>query len=98
VGPGTWRVVPGPYTLAPQGLNWVVEATLGAGPPGPAFVPDPAPERAAGRGRGWYRGDLHLHTVHSDGRRTPAELAAAAPAAGRDFRASPEHNPASATL
>jgi hypothetical protein len=98
IGPGTWQVVLGPYTVAPQGLRWEVEATLGEGPPGPAFVPDPAPERAAGRGRGWYRGDLHLHTVHSDGRRTPAELAAAARAAGLDFVASTEHNTASASL
>jgi len=98
IGPGTWRVVLGPYTVAPQGLRWEVEVTLGEGPPGPAFVPDPAPERAAGRGRGWYRGDLHLHTVHSDGRRTPAELAAAARAAGLDFVASTEHNTSSANL
>jgi hypothetical protein len=98
IGPGTWRVVLGPYTVAPQGLRWEVEVTLGEGPPGPAFVPDPAPERAAGRGRGWYRGDLHTHTVHSDGTRTPAELAAAARAAGLDFVASTEHNTASANL
>ena len=98
IGPGTWRVVLGPYTVAPQGLRWEVEVTLGEGPPGPAFVPDPAPERAAGRGRGWYRGDLHTHTVHSDGLRTPAELAAAARAAGLDFVASTEHNTSSANL
>jgi hypothetical protein len=98
IGQGTWQVVLGPYTVAPQGLRWEVEVTLGEGPPGPAFVPDPAPGRAAGRGRGWYRGDLHLHTVHSDGRRTPAELAAAARAAGLDFIASTEHNTTSANL
>jgi hypothetical protein len=98
IGQGTWQVVLGPYTVAPQGLTWEVEVTLGQAPPGPAFVPDPAPERAAGRGRGWYRGDLHTHTVHSDGRRTPAELAAAARAAGLDFIASTEHNTASAGL
>jgi len=67
-------------------------------PAGPAFVPDPAPAGAGGRGRGWYRGDLHTHTVHSDGARTPAELAAAARAAGLDFVASTEHNTASASL
>jgi hypothetical protein len=98
VNPGTWQVVLGPYTVAPQGLAWEVEVTLGAGPSGPAFVPDPAPERAAGRGRAWYRGDLHTHTVHSDGRRTPAELAAGARAAGLDFVASTEHNTTSASL
>jgi hypothetical protein len=98
VGAGTWQVVLGPYTVAPQGLGWEVEVRLGGGPPGPAFVPDPAPAGAAGRGRAWYRGDLHLHTVHSDGRRTPAELAAAARAAGLDFVASTEHNTTSANL
>jgi hypothetical protein len=98
IGPGTWQVMLGPYTVGPGGLRWEVEVTLGEGPPGPAFVPDPAPERAAGRGRGWYRGDLHTHTVHSDGRRTPAELAAAARAAGLDFIASTEHNTSSANL
>jgi hypothetical protein len=98
VNPGTWRVVLGPYTVAPQGLRWEVEVRLGAGPPGPAFVADPAPARAGRRGRAWYRGDLHLHTVHSDGRRTPAELAADARAAGLDFIASTEHNTTSANL
>jgi predicted metal-dependent phosphoesterase TrpH len=98
VGAGTWQVVLGPYTVAPQGLAWEVEVSLAAGPPGPAFAPDPAPERAAGRGRAWYRGDLHTHTVHSDGHRTPAELAAEARAAGLDFVASTEHNTGSASL
>jgi hypothetical protein len=88
----------GPYTVAPQGLAWEVEVSLAAGPPGPAFVPDPAPARAAGRGRAWYRGDLHTHTVHSDGQRTPAELIAEARTAGLDFVASTEHNTPSASL
>ena len=98
VDAGTWQVVLGPYTVAPQGLRWEVEVTLGAGPPGPGFVPDPTPARAGGRGRAWYRGDLHTHTVHSDGRRTLAGLAADARAAGLDFIASTEHNTPSASL
>ncbi|MEV7122311.1 CehA/McbA family metallohydrolase [Kitasatospora griseola] len=40
----------------------------------------------------WYRGDCHVHSVHSDGELTPAELAAAARAAGLDFLAVTEHN------
>ncbi|MFD8479396.1 CehA/McbA family metallohydrolase [Kitasatospora sp. NPDC059673] len=44
------------------------------------------------RGPGWYRGDCHVHSVHSDGELTPAELAAAARAAGLDFLAVTEHN------
>jgi len=98
VNQGTWHIVLGPYTVAPQGLAWEIEVAFGAGPAGPAFVPDPAPARAGGRGRGWYRGDLHTHTVHSDGRRSPAELAEQARAAGLDFVASTEHNTCSASL
>jgi predicted metal-dependent phosphoesterase TrpH len=41
-------------------------------------------------------GDTHLHTVHSDGRRTPAEVAAGARAAGLDFIVSTDHNTSSA--
>jgi hypothetical protein len=39
---------------------------------------------------------MHLHSVHSDGRRLPAEVAAAARAARLDFIVSTEHNTSSA--
>jgi predicted metal-dependent phosphoesterase TrpH len=93
---GVWHVILAPYTVAPQGLAWSVEVTLTHGDPGPAAPFAPAPERAAGRGRAWYRGDMHLHTVHSDGRRLPEEVAAGARAAGLDFIVSTEHNTSSA--
>ena len=92
IQPGTWYVVLGPYAVAPAGLNWTVEVTLTFGEPGAAFVPQYPPARAKGRGRAWYRGDCHLHTVHSDGRRSPAEVAAGARARSLDFIVSTEHN------
>ncbi|MEV5749229.1 CehA/McbA family metallohydrolase [Actinoallomurus sp. NPDC052308] len=95
IKPGTWHVVLGPYQVAPQGMNYTVQITLTYGPSGPAFTPDHPPKRAKGRGRAWYRGDGHLHTVHSDGRRTPAEVAAGARAAGLDFMVSTDHNTSS---
>jgi len=95
VGPGTWHIVLGPYQVAPQGLNYQVRITLTYGPPGPAFVPDYPPQRARGRGRDWYRGDCHLHTVYSDGRRLPSEVAAGAREAGLDFIVSTDHNTSS---
>lgn len=53
------------------------------------------PVRAAGRGRGWYRGDCHVHSARSSGGElSPAELAAAARASGLDFIAVTEHNTA----
>lgn len=54
------------------------------------------PDSVPGTGVAWYRGDCHLHTVHSDGRRTPVELVADARAAGIDFIVSTEHNTSSA--
>jgi hypothetical protein len=53
------------------------------------------PGRVAGRGRGWYRGDCHIHSVASHGGElTPGQLAAAARGSGLDFIAVTEHNTA----
>ena len=93
---GTWHVIVGPYKVVPAGLTWTMTITLESGPDGLPFVPQHAPLRAAGRGRSWYRGDMHLHTVHSDGRRLPAEVAAGARAAKLDFIVSTDHNTSSA--
>ncbi len=74
--------------------------TLTYGADGPAFRPHPAPTRAPAKERGtaWYRGDCHLHTVHSDGKRTPDQLVADARVASLDFITSTEHNTPSAQL
>ncbi|GAA2951820.1 CehA/McbA family metallohydrolase [Kitasatospora cinereorecta] len=93
---GTWHIALGPYTVAPEGLPYEVTVALRFGVSAAAPEPVYPPERAKGRGRAWYRGDCHLHSVHSDGRRTPAEIAAAARAAGLDFINSSEHNTHSA--
>jgi hypothetical protein len=100
ITPGTWHVILGPYTVAPQGMNYQVQITLTFGPQGEPFQPKPAPTSAPAkqRGRSWYRGDSHLHTVYSDGRRTPEELVAAARTAGLDFMTSTDHNTSSASL
>ncbi|MCT7353234.1 CehA/McbA family metallohydrolase [Streptomyces sp. 15-116A] len=93
---GTWHIALGPYTVAPQGLSYEITVTLAYGEQGETPEPVYPPERVKGRGRGWYRGDCHLHSWYSDGRRTPAEIAALARAAGLDFINSSEHNTHSA--
>ncbi|MFB8245448.1 CehA/McbA family metallohydrolase [Streptomyces sp. NPDC055952] len=93
---GTWHIALGPYTIAPQGLSYEITVTLAYGEPGESVEPVYPPERAQGRGRAWYRGDCHLHSWHSDGRRTPAEIGELARAAGLDFINSSEHNTHSA--
>jgi hypothetical protein len=52
----------------------------------------PMPEPKNGRaGAGWYRGELHSHTSHSDGRDTTGELVAAARRYKLDFLALTDH-------
>ncbi len=44
------------------------------------------------RGKGWYRGDLHSHTIHSDGSWDVPDLVAAARSYGLDFMTLTDHN------
>jgi PHP domain len=82
----------------PAGSAW---RAGGAGSGGPALVPlaPPVPAERPGRrelpsatGRTWLAGDLHSHTVHSDGALTVPELAALAVSSGLDFVAVTDHN------
>jgi predicted metal-dependent phosphoesterase TrpH len=92
IDPGTWAVAIGPVVLNPLGMRWRVRVVLESGEAADPVPDFPPPLAVPGRGPGWYRGDLHLHTVCSDGQRTQAGLAKAARGAGLDFIASTEHN------
>ncbi len=92
VNPGTWHIALGPYTVAPDGLPYEITVTLTYGAQGTTPEPSYPPERATGRGRAWYRGDCHLHSWYSDGKRYPADIAALAREAGLDFIHSSDHN------
>jgi len=95
--PGRWALALGPVVLNPLGMDWDAEIALTRG-----VQPSLRPTwgvHPAGRydGRpGWYRGDLHTHTVHSDRRRPITEMAAAARSAGLDFIVSTDHNTSAA--
>jgi hypothetical protein len=102
IEPGTWAVALGPVVLNPRGMGWQVRVTMNGEQPAEAerlvaaARPEPALPVPSVGGARWYRGDLHLHTVHSDGEREPAEMVSAAHAAGLDFIVSSEHNTSSA--
>jgi len=98
ITPGTWHVVLGPTAVVPPGVDWSVTVTLHFGRQAKRFRPKPPPRRVTGTGPGWYRGDCHVHTVHSDGRHTQKSLVALAREAGLDFLGSTEHNTSSAGL
>ena len=60
-----------------------------------AGTPRPSSRQAGPHGVRWWRGDLHMHTVHSDGNWTIAELISSALKSGLDFIAITDHNTAS---
>ncbi|MGW8781391.1 CehA/McbA family metallohydrolase [Streptomyces sp. NPDC055796] len=95
VEPGRWSVILGPMVASPDGMAWQVDVTLHQGAPLPGAPYDILPAAVAGRGPGWYRGDLHLHSVHSDGQRTVDEIVAAARREGLHFIATSDHNTSS---
>lgn len=90
IAPGTWQVVidthlvqePITYQLAVVVSD---EAAIGEAPP---WVPGVT----APRGAGWYRGDLHAHTLHSDGSWEVSALAAYARRERLDFVTLTDHN------
>lgn len=102
VGAGVWQVILGLHMLPAAGTRYrvsaetltdVASAPLPCAPavPVPAQRP-PRRELPASPGRRWLAGDLHSHTVHSDGVMTVPELAACAAERGLDFLAVTDHN------
>jgi hypothetical protein len=96
IGAGTWHLLLGPYKVGPRGCDWSVDIWFD-----PGIAPQPrnivAPDRVtceklpAARG-GWIRGDLHCHTLYSDGDSWPLEILQAAAAADLEFLGVTDHN------
>ena len=100
---GTWQVMIGVHRIPPDGVAYrltaqtaTTTAALDPAPPAPAppVLRDRPPRRLlpARPGRRWLPGDLHTHTVHSDGALTVSELAALAAGRGLEFLAVTDHN------
>ena len=89
VEPGLWTVVMDTFrVLGP--VDWRLEIDCDSAP-----VHDEAPFLArptAPRGPGWFRGDLHAHTLHSDGSWDIADLVAWARSRRLDFMTLSDHN------
>ena len=97
IDPGRWALALGPVVLNPMGMDWQAQITLTRGvQPSLRLAPDYRHTVRRVSQPGWYRGDLHTHTVHSDGRRRIAEMVTAATSVGLDFIVSTDHNTSSA--
>jgi PHP domain len=101
--PGVWHVAIGLYRLPLAGAEYrlTVDVSATPGELEPEAPPEPMPPPAdrpprrtlpASPGRRWLSGDLHTHTVHSDGKLTVTELASFAVSRGLDFLAITDHN------
>ncbi|MEW2354066.1 CehA/McbA family metallohydrolase [Spirillospora sp. NPDC029432] len=102
--PGLWHVWLGLHRVPPEGVEYEVVATPhrtapAAPPPDPAPPVPSVPRRPPSRdglpapaGMRWLAGDLHAHTVHSDGTLTVTGLACLAASRGLDFLAVTDHN------
>lgn len=93
--PGRWQVVMDCFrVLGAEPVTWTLEIACSDET---VAVPPPRPPRVLpDKGPGWYRGDLHAHTFHSDGQWTPADLIAFARANKLDFMSLTDHNTVSA--
>ncbi|WP_323014678.1 CehA/McbA family metallohydrolase [Devosia sp.] len=90
IQPGDWTVILGLYKIPEAGAQASVTITLDDAPR--ALAPQPARTFPVRQQAGWYKGDLHCHTFHSDARGAPELLHAAARQAGLDFLAVADHN------
>jgi predicted metal-dependent phosphoesterase TrpH len=87
---GRWNVILGLYKVPEAGTDVTVTIAVDAAPR--TLAPQPARAFPVRRGAGWYKGDLHCHTFHSDAKGSPETLHAAAKQAGLDFLAIADHN------
>jgi hypothetical protein len=101
--PGEWQVVLGLYELPTAGASYTLTAETtstpgrfrpppAAEPPAPLTGRPPRRDLPARPGHRWLAGDLHAHTVHSDGALTVPQLARLGAEQGLDFLAVTDHN------
>jgi hypothetical protein len=96
IGAGRWHVLLGPYKVGPSGCDWTVEIWFDPGLRSPwkhtgisrRIDRGPLPEARTG----WLRGDLHCHTLYSDGDSWPPEMLNSAAEAGLEFLGVTDHN------
>ena len=94
---GLWKILIYPSDVSDAGIDWKLKIKAIKGKEANLFKSNPA-QSTINEIPGWYYGDLHLHTLHSDGKRTARELVEEAQSKNLNFIISTEHNTNSANL
>ena len=98
VNKGIWNVMLVPTNIKKDGFDWQLKVSLeNTAGYFKNFIPQPSREWINDK-QGWYRGDLHLHDVNSDGIYTQAELVELCRTAGLHFMIPTNHNTNAANL
>lgn len=90
--PGTWFVMLGLYQVKAQGCTYRIEITFETGLQEVAQKVETLMHMPRHTGAGWYCGDLHTHTHHSDAEGSLHDLIRAAEARGLEYLAVTDHN------
>jgi len=95
--PGEWNILLGVDRIELHGLRYDVEVRVevGGGTESPNEEPSQSGDRPASQPSGpsrWLKGDLHCHTLHSDGLNSVEEIVQNAIEKGLDFLAVTDHN------
>ena len=97
--PGTWHVYLGLYDISKDGCDYQVTVKIAFGPTEETVAKSPSdiplsvePGTSKRSETGWYKGDLHCHTFHSDGDSSPEAVVRHAESFGLDFLAITDHN------
>lgn len=89
---GTWTVYIDTHRIMPPGsISYTITVHVSAEPTN-FSTPRYTPGRVASRGPGWYRGDLHAHTLHSDADWDVPDMIAEARQCSLDFVTLTDHN------
>ncbi len=94
IQPGAWSIALGLYKIAPKGCDYRVDVTLTPGAAEGTFAPLLPLRSTPGKVKpdGWYCGEIHNHSYHSDGDSDPLDIVRRAEALGLDFLAITDHN------
>ena len=92
VQPGEWTVFVNTHMVRTGSPCQMRLTVYGVDDPVEAARPAPPSGHTAPRGPGWYRGDLHAHTRHSDARWDVPDLVADARRRKLDFATLSDHN------